>query len=89
MIYPWFPKIFFSILFADGSCLITIQDDFKELIQHANNGLSLTSKWFKTNKLTLNVEKSNFIIFYDKNKKYPKDDPNISSISKILRSYSK
>ena len=70
-------KDFFPILFADDTNLIATHDDFKVLIQHANNEMSFISKWFRMNKLTVNVRKSNFMIFCYKNKKYLKDDAKI------------
>ena len=54
---PMVCKDFFSILFADDNNLIVTHDDFEALLQHANNRMSVISKWFRMNKLTLNVKK--------------------------------
>ena len=62
------------LLFADDTCLIASHENFSTLIREANEALSSISKWFQMNKLSLNINKSNFIIFCNKNKKYTKED---------------
>jgi len=41
------------------------------LEQIVNNELDLLSTWFRANKLSLNVDKTNFILFKSRNKRYP------------------
>ena len=41
---------------------------FKTLISEVNSGLLAYSKWFQLNKLSLNIKKSNYIIFAGKKK---------------------
>lgn len=62
----------FPILFADDTNLILTHKHFDSLISEANSGITKFSDWFHTNKLSLNIKKSNFIIFTGKNKKYCK-----------------
>ena len=61
---------FTPILFADDTNLILTHRDFDSLIKQANSGIVMLSEWFLANKLSLNVKKSNFIVFASKNKKY-------------------
>lgn len=62
------------LLFADDTCLNASHENFSTLIREANEELSSISKWFQMNKLSLNINKSNFIIFCNKNKKYAKEE---------------
>lgn len=60
------------IMFADDTTLIRSNANFNSLINEVNTGLCAFSSWFKLNKLSLNIKKSNFIIFSGK-KVYPKN----------------
>lgn len=51
------------ILFADDTNLFLSHKHFETLITEANSGLLAYSKWFQLNKLSLNIEKTNNIIF--------------------------
>ena len=61
-------KHLLPVLFADDTTLIATHNDFKYLIDSVNYELSVISKWFQLNKLTLNVKKCNFVIFCSANK---------------------
>ena len=63
-------SILLAILFADDTNLILTHENFGSLIKEPNTGIAKTSDWFQTNKLSLNVTKSNFIIFTGINKNY-------------------
>jgi len=43
-------------------------------MNEANDVLLYIAKWFQINKLSLNIEKSNYIVFKNKNKRYLKED---------------
>ena len=45
---------------------------YKQLCQIINNELKVITEWFKANKLSLNIEKTNYISFQLKNKKQEK-----------------
>ena len=60
----------FSSLFADDTLLTKSMSDVKNLYDYANNELIKVSDWFKSNKLSLNVSKTKFMIF--RNEKMPK-----------------
>src|ERR1043165_7700875 len=59
------------ILFADDSNVFLSHSSYDKLIQLANDELSLAADWFKANKLSLNVAKTNYIIFTTPNKIIP------------------
>jgi hypothetical protein len=58
------------ILFADDTNLFFSGDDLWKLMSSVNTELIKLSDWFKSNKLSLNIKKTNYIIFG--NKKIPK-----------------
>ena len=58
------------ILFADDTNLFFSDDDLWKLMSSVNTELIKLSEWFKSNKLSLNIKKTNYIIFG--NKKIPK-----------------
>lgn len=62
------------ILFADDTNLVASHQNFKSLIQCVNAELSIVSKWFEVNKLTLNVSKCNFMVFSNINRNYDTED---------------
>ena len=53
-------------LFADDTCLLLHHKMIQTLIRNAENSLSEISKWFKLNKLSLSLSKSNFILFHNR-----------------------
>ena len=50
-------------LFADDTCLFYSNKDYKQLEIDINRALENIANWLKANKLTLNVKKSNLILF--------------------------
>ena len=50
-------------LFADDTCLFYSNKDYKQLEIDINKALENIVNWLKANKLTLNVKKSNLILF--------------------------
>ena len=56
-----------SILFADDTNLFLVGDDLKEVCETMSFELDKLSRWFQANKLSLNVSKTNFMIFSNKN----------------------
>ena len=49
-------------MFADDTCLIYVHDDLDALVLHVNEKLSLVLEWFRITKLSLDPNKSEFII---------------------------
>ena len=63
---------FFTSLFADDTALSMSSSDLGDLYRRANIELDKAAEWFNTNKLTLNVSKTKYIMFRKKNMKiYP------------------
>ena len=56
-----------SILFADDTNLFLVGDDLKEVCETMSFELDKLSRWFQANKLSLNVSKTNFMIFKTRN----------------------
>ena len=62
-------KILSFILFADDTNAFYSDTNVKALNQTINNELIKVSKWLQVNKLTLNIKKTQVILFNAKNKK--------------------
>ena len=58
---------FLTLLFADDTTFQVSGVDLNQLFGIANSELEKASVWFKANKLTLNVKKTKYMIFSDKN----------------------
>ena len=58
---------FFTLLFADDTTFQISNTNVKTLFEDANFELNKANEWFKANKLTLNVKKTKFMLFSDKN----------------------
>ena len=67
-----------TVLFADDTSLFHAHTDFDTLIKEINEELQKITTWFHTNKLSLNIKKSNFIMFLPKGKKYNTDNVKIN-----------
>ena len=59
------------VLFADDTNLLIEHVDFKELIRKASTELQHISSWFQMNKLSLNIDKTQFMIFRTPHKQIP------------------
>ena len=57
---------FLTLLFADDTTFQMSGGNLNHLFQNANLELDKASTWFKANKLTLNVDKTKFMVFSDK-----------------------
>ena len=58
---------FLTLLFADDTTFQVSGQDLDQLFNYANCEMEKSTAWFKANKLTLNVKKTKFMIFSDKN----------------------
>ena len=61
-------KILRLILFADDTNLFATGHDLELLCNEINNELCILSEWFKINRLSLNVKKTNYMLFSKKAK---------------------
>lgn len=64
-----------ATLYADDTSLFYYGNSLNDIISDAQSDLNLLSKWFKHNMLTVNVSKTNYIIFSPKNKKLSNHPP--------------
>ena len=51
------------VLFADDTNIYAEDDDLGRLFEKVNRGLEALGRWFKCNRLTLNLKKTEFIFF--------------------------
>ena len=57
-------KVLDPVLFADDRSLFFSSNNIRTLFETANQELSQINDWFLANKLCLNVEKTNYMLFY-------------------------
>ena len=67
------------VLFNDDTNLFYCDKSCQQLEKTVNRELELLSNWFKANKLSLNLDKTNFIMFRSTNKQIPKVSVTINS----------
>lgn len=70
-------------LFADDTCVTMANKSIAHLIKSINAELKKINCWFQCNKLSLNVSKTNYIIFKTRNRRVPEnlDDIHIDDIT--------
>jgi len=61
---------FNTLLFANDTTLTLSNGSLRELEKSVNSELTSITAWMQTNKLTINFEKTNFILFGDKSQKH-------------------
>jgi hypothetical protein len=59
------------ILYADDTSLFYYSKSIHDIIINVQTDLDLLSNWFNSNLLTINIDKTNYVIFSAKNKKIP------------------
>jgi len=62
-----------AILFADDTSLLLSDKNLSNLVNNINSELSIMKSWFAANKLSLNTNKTNYIVFHSPQKKIPPD----------------
>ena len=68
-------KIMQSLLFADDTSMFYSHKNLSHVISVLNNELTHVVNWLRANKLSLNVGKTNYMIFRPKQKKLGPHDP--------------
>ena len=56
--------LFFAIMYADDTSLLVTANDLHSLITSLNNALKYLCSWLKSNKLSLNTNKTFYMIFH-------------------------
>ena len=69
-------ELSFSLLFADDTNVFNTGDKYKEISDRLNKELKVLAIWLKANKLSLNIKKTQFMLFGNKKNLDP-DDVNI------------
>ena len=57
------------VLYADDSNLFTKGHNLEETIINLNTELNKISEWFRVNELSMNLNKTHYMIFFNKNVK--------------------
>src|SRR6218665_1529256 len=70
------PTLYF-ILFADDTNVFYSHASWGELVRIINEELLKINDWFLANKLSLNLDKTNYILFKSHRKQAPKNNPGI------------
>ena len=52
-----------AILFADDTTVYLTSKNIPNLFNNINSDLDLLAEWFRANKLSLNIEKTNYVVF--------------------------
>ena len=73
-----------AIMYADDTSLYISDKNVKKLVEKSNKELTRVDDWLLANKLTLNVSKSNFILFRPPKSKEIKVNPVVSSRGKQI-----
>ena len=79
-------SLFAFHLFADDTSIILTNNNLKELEILVNCKLGNVNEWLKANKLSLNIKKSNFVIFRPRQKNMP-FIPRIRILDHVTNSY--
>ena len=57
-------ELLYTSMYADDTSVIMSGNDMKRLIQSVNSELCLLITWLKANKLSLNVNKTYYLVFH-------------------------
>ena len=67
-------ELLYTIMYADDTHVIMSGNNLKSLIQSVNSELCLLNTWLKANKLSLNVNKTYYLIFHQARIKVDNDN---------------
>ena len=81
-------KLFSIFLFADDTTILDTDKDLPILVTRLNCELLVLDKWFKANKLSVNTEKTKYIIFGEDRRHTPKITTEILINGQILEKVS-
>ena len=71
--------LLFTLMFADDTTCIVTGKNLKDISEQINSELRLIVIWLKSNKLSLNVNKTNFMVFTPKRKQHDVINLNIEN----------
>ena len=64
-------ELLFTVLYADDTCVVIHGKDMLSIIITLNHELHMPSTWLKANKLSLNTDKTYYMIFHRARIKQP------------------
>ena len=79
-------SLFAFYLFADDTSIILANNNLKELESLVNRELGNVNEWLNAKKLSLNIKKSNFVIFRPRQKNMP-FIPRIRILDSVTNAY--
>ena len=59
--------------FVDNTNILLVEKSLKKLNKHTNRDLKLVVEWIRANKLSLNISKTELVIFKSRNKTITKN----------------
>jgi hypothetical protein len=65
----------FKVMFADDTAGLACNKNLILLVEHVNTELKKIARWFRANKMAMNVSKTKFIIFHTIELKYDDNEP--------------
>ena len=75
------------ILFADDTTILISNRNYNKLIEDTNKEIEKLHNWFSVNKLSLNISKTNYVIFHSVNRNIPIAGPTVkignTAVSKV------
>ena len=80
---PSVTELFMSILFADDTNLFSTGKDLKDISHEINEEIAKIYAWVNANKLSLNIDKTKFMLFTPRNTSRCIDDIVINGIRKL------
>ena len=60
-----------TLLFADDTAVLDSDTDLPNLIKSVNTKIQKIANWFRTNKMSVNISKTKFILFRSRGQKSP------------------
>ena len=57
-------QLLYNILYADDTCIYLSGNELSSLIKSTNSEIKLISDWLKANNLTLNIDKTYYMVFH-------------------------
>ena len=82
---PNVSNVLFYLLFADDTNIFISGQNIDSMCEQLNLALSSISQWFISNKLLLNVTKTNLMVFTTKNKVYDVDNVKVTMDGIIIK----
>ena len=82
---PNVSNVLFYLLFADDTNIFISGQNIDSMCEQLNLALSSISQWFISNKLLLNVTKTNLMVFTTKNKVYDIDNVKVTMNGIIIK----